>query len=326
MNKCSGCGALLQSKDREQLGYIPEEKKGNSTLCERCFRILHYNDLKQIDLDSTKDVIATVNKNGKMAFFLVDLLNIQTDVMNTYHSIQIPKCLIISKADIIPKSISFERVKSWLKEVYKIEEEVLFLSALKNFNVKSIFCILEKTRCREGYVLGYTNSGKSTLLNQLMGNHNITTSIVPNTTVDFIKIEMDSYTLIDTPGFQYDEILGPKEDISFLRKTYSKSYLKPITYQLKKGASLVIEDIIRLENESEVCNLTLYMSNKLSIKRMYAKNNHLKEKEKMSYTFKRNEDLVMKGLGFITFKTDAKINLYVGKKSVVEVRKSFFER
>lgn len=325
MSKCIGCGVILQSEDKEKIGYIPKEKQENSSLCERCFRILHYNDLKQIDLETT-DVIATVNKRGKMAFFLVDLLNIQKEVIDTYHSIQIPKCLIISKSDIIPKSISFDRVKAWLKEVYGVQEEVLFLSALKNFNVKSIFRMLERVGSKEGYVLGYTNSGKSTFLNQLMGNHNITTSIVPNTTVDFIKVECDSYTLVDTPGFQYDEVLYPKEDISFLKKTYSKSYLKPITYQLKKGASLVIEDFIRLENESEICNLTLYISNKLTIKRMYLKNNSLKEKEKISYNFKRNEDLVMKGLGFITFKTDAKINIYVDKKSMVEVRKSFFER
>ncbi len=325
MTKCSGCGVILQSEDKEKIGYIPKEKQENSSLCERCFRILHYNDLKQIDLETT-DVIATVNKSGKMAFFLVDLLNIQTEVMDTYHSIQIPKCFIVSKADILPKSISFSKVKSWLKEVYGVREEVLFLSALKNFNVKSIFRMLERVGSKEGYVLGYTNSGKSTLLNQLMGDSKITTSVVPNTTVGFIKVECDSFTLIDTPGFSYRETLYPQKNLSFLKKICSKSILKPITYQLKKGASLVIEDFIRLENESDVCHLTIYMSNHLSIKRMYLKNNFLKEKERVSYALKRNEDLVLKGLGFITFKTEAKINVYVDKKSMVEVRKSFFER
>ena len=45
MNKCSGCGVLLQDKNSDELGFV---KDLNQDLCERCFRIKHYNDYKKV--------------------------------------------------------------------------------------------------------------------------------------------------------------------------------------------------------------------------------------------------------------------------------------
>ena len=42
MTKCIGCGAELQSNDKNLKGYIPLEKS-DAIYCERCFRIQHYN-------------------------------------------------------------------------------------------------------------------------------------------------------------------------------------------------------------------------------------------------------------------------------------------
>ena len=49
MKRCIGCGAVLQTKNEKSIGYIPKEKKESAKLCLRCFRILHYNDLKMVD-------------------------------------------------------------------------------------------------------------------------------------------------------------------------------------------------------------------------------------------------------------------------------------
>ena len=44
MNKCLGCGATLQSTNKNVLGYIKEDKLNNSNYCERCFKVIHYNE------------------------------------------------------------------------------------------------------------------------------------------------------------------------------------------------------------------------------------------------------------------------------------------
>ncbi len=326
MKRCMGCGAILQSKKKEEIGYVPKEKK-EAKLCERCFRLLHYNDLKFVEISSSKKVLEQVNKTGLFAFFLVDLLNINKEVLKTYHAITAPKCFIISKVDFIPKYMNKNKIKVWLREEYDVEEEIIFLSAHKNQNIHYIENMMEQKNITESYLLGYTNSGKSTLLNKIMEEEQITTSIVPNTTIDFIKISLgNGKSIIDTPGFLYQDTLYPKDDVVFIKKINPKTFLKPITFQLKKGASLLIEDLLRIENQSEKCNMTLYMSNLLSIKKVYAQNELLKNLESTSMHLEKNQDLVLKGIGFINFKSDSKVKIYIQKPGFLEIRSSFFGR
>ncbi len=325
MNRCMGCGAVLQATDSEKIGYIPKEKLKNSELCERCFRLIHYNDLKWVEL-SSQDILNVVNKKGTYAFFLVDLLNINDEVLNTFKKIKIPKTLVVSKVDYIPKYIKKDKIKIWLKEEYKIEEEIFFLSATKNINVSAILNTLQKVGKKSAYLLGYTNSGKSTLVNCLKEDANVTASFAPNTTIDYIKIPLeDGYFLIDSPGFQYQNPIYER-NVSLIKKLNPKTFLKPITYQLKKGTSLMIEDFLRIENVSEKCNLTIYMSNLLDIKKVYEKNEFGKEFPKMEISINKNEDLVVQGLGFFNIKSNCTLKIYCKNKEWITKRKSFFER
>ncbi len=327
MNKCVcvGCGAILQCENKEQIGYIPKEKLNSDTLCERCFRLIHYNDFKMVDLQ-TENVVEVVNEKGHYAFFLVDLLNINEEIMCTFHSIHLPKTLIISKIDYIPKYIKKEKIKVWLQEEYGVKEEILFLSASKNVNVSAIFNTLEKEKKKSAYLLGFTNSGKSTLVNRLVEEASVTVSLVPNTTVDYMKIPLnDDYFLIDSPGFQYENPIYQKREVSFLKRINPKSFLKPITYQLKKGTSLILEDVLRIENISPKCNVTLYISNLLMIKKVYDKNEDLKNLPVVEYALKKNEDIVIKGLGFMNIKSDCKVKIYIENPKWIEIRKSLIE-
>ena len=49
MSKCHGCGIELQNFDNKLLGYT---KNLDSDLCERCFRIKHYNDYQKVIKDN----------------------------------------------------------------------------------------------------------------------------------------------------------------------------------------------------------------------------------------------------------------------------------
>jgi hypothetical protein len=42
MTNCKGCGAVFQSTDPNAPGYTPKE---GSEYCQRCFRLMHYDDL-----------------------------------------------------------------------------------------------------------------------------------------------------------------------------------------------------------------------------------------------------------------------------------------
>ena len=148
--KCIGCGTTLQTTNIEQKGYIREDKYQDSSYCERCFKIIHYNERIVTNLDNINDyILKEVNQKAKYVYFLVDLLNINNDAMNTFKSITCPKTLIISKLDIIPKSIKENKIINWLKEEYNIKEEVLFQSSKKNINTKALLNKLENKNIKE---------------------------------------------------------------------------------------------------------------------------------------------------------------------------------
>ena len=50
MNKiCYGCGAKLQFTNKDEKGYIPENKYEDSSYCMRCFRMIHYGEAPQAE-------------------------------------------------------------------------------------------------------------------------------------------------------------------------------------------------------------------------------------------------------------------------------------
>lgn len=325
--KCQGCGTKLQTENQEKIGYIPQKKYNDTAYCERCFKIINYNQKVVTKLDNINEyIIEEVNKKAKVVYFLIDFLNINTETINTFKKIEVPKTLVISKLDIIPKSIKTAKISNWLLENYDIDNEIIFQSTKKSINTKKIISNLDN---KEIYILGYTNAGKSTLINKIselneIDNKKLTTSLIPNTTIDFIKINLNNnLIIIDSPGFTLQNTIYKENEFELIKKVNPKTFLKPTTYQVKEITSLLIEDKIRIQS-SQKNSLTFYMSNDLEITRIFDKNNTLKEKEEIVLDIPENSDLVIKSIGFINIKKSCKLTINSDKKELFEIRKSMF--
>ena len=244
MKKCAGCGVILQTENKEELGYIPPNKINEAKYCERCFKLTHYNNTIIIPLkDINNYIIKEINKKKKNVYYIIDLLNINTETINTFKEIKSPKTLIVSKLDIIPKSIKLHKITNWLKEIYNINEEIIYISSNKEINLERIINHIERNNYKESYFIGYTNSGKSTLINTLCNkinpiNNKITTSLIPNTTLDFIKIKLtDNITIIDSPGFTLENTFYNENELDIIKRINVKKFIKPITYRTKEITS-----------------------------------------------------------------------------------------
>lgn len=330
--KCKGCGYTLQSVDKNALGYQPKTKTKNAEFCERCFKIIHYNDAKIVTLPTDQNkILDIVNHSEAFCLFLLDFLNINKATLNVYKKLKNPKALVISKSDIIPSSIKYNKIKTWLQEEYNIAEDIFFVSSKKNQNINMVINYLKSQNFSLIYFLGFTNAGKSSLINQIINSchlnyASITTSLVPNTTLDFMNIKItDQLTIIDSPGFTLKNTIYENNDIKFLKKINPKKVIKPITYQLKTNASVLIEDKMRIQNMSLKNSFTFYMSDSLILERVF-NNDKLSNLKAKEYNIQENSDIVIKELGFINIKKACKVCIYIANHDLIEIRNSLFKK
>lgn len=287
MTKCVGCGIKLQEKDKNELGYTPNL---NNELCERCFKLRNYNILtnKGINIDNDK-LINKINELNTCVLFLVDFINLDSEVIDAYKKIKSKKILIITKADIIPKNIKYQKLIQNIKNIYDIKEDLILTSSKTKLNIKTItkICLEEKNIC----LAGFTNAGKSSLINALVGS-DITVSKKSNTTQDFIKLNVDGINIYDAPGFMSN----------INRENIPRSIIRPITYQFPSKHYLLIQDI-KL-NILENSNFTIYVGNEANIIRR-------KENENVECKIivPKNSDVIIKGFCFINFKNTCMISL-----------------
>lgn len=287
MTKCVGCGIKLQNKNVNEVGYTPDLK---NELCERCFKLKNYNVLtnKGINIDNDK-LINKINELNSCILFLVDFINLDSEVIDAYKKIKSKKILIITKADIIPKNIKYQKLIQNIKNIYDIKEDLILTSSKTKLNIKTItkLCLEEKNIC----LAGFTNAGKSSLINALVGS-DITVSKKSNTTQDFIKLNVDGINIYDAPGFMSN----------INRENIPRSIIRPITYQFPSKHYLLIQDI-KL-NILENSNFTIYVGNEANIIRR-------KENENVECKIivPKNSDVIIKGFCFINFKNTCMISL-----------------
>lgn len=317
MNKCIGCGEILQTNDQNALGFV---NNINSNLCERCFRIKNYNDYKIVS-KTNKDfepIFNKINQTNDLVIIITDVFHLNID--NIINLINNKILLVITKRDIMPKSMNEERITNYINNK-KIVDKVL-VSSYKNYNLDELYSKINLYKTSNNvYIVGYTNAGKSTLINKLLYNYSdnkqeLTTSLLPSTTLSSIDIKLsDNLTLVDTPGIINDNDLSSCTNVELLKKIIPKKPIKPITFQIKSKQYIIIDNILKLELNN--VDITLYMSNNLNINRVY-KHDSLKEKLKI----KKNEDLVLEGIGFITFNKDTEISYEKIENFNIYTRKS----
>lgn len=305
MKKCKGCGAFLQISNDQIEGYT---NNISNDLCERCFRIRNYNEYKFIEKDNTDftNILKEINKTKDLIVLLVDLFNIPRDLTEITRYLNNDILLVLTKKDIFSYKIPDQKFLSYDYGIKYVDS--LVVSSNKNYNFDLLYeKINEYKKSNNVYIVGYTNSGKSTLINKFVHNYSdndisITTSNLPSTTLDTLEIKInDTLTLIDTPGILDSNNI----DINLIKKIIPKKEIKPITYQIHKKQYIYIEDIIKLESSNN--NLTFYFSNQLKIERKYNDNKKL-EIEKI-IRVKKNQDIVISGLGFIKATNDEVIKI-----------------
>ncbi len=308
MNKCIGCGSILQDTDENKDGYVLDI---NDKLCQRCFRIRYYNEYKNTIRDNNDylKILDSIN-NDDLVVYVTSLLDIRLDYIDSFKNV----IVVLTKRDILPKSVKDEKLIKYIKSRYN-PLEVIVVSSVKNYNIDYLFDTLRQYKMNNIYVVGTTNGGKSTLINKLIKNYSdndvvITSSMYPSTTLDKIEINILGLNIIDTPGLINKGSIVNYIDNNLLKKITIKKEIKPKTYQLNGKGSILIEDLIRLDYDTKGTSMTIYVNNLVNIRFLGKDNNKLLEGKCNKFSLDNNKDIVISDLCFIKFTKNVNLNIY----------------
>lgn len=327
---CRGCGIILQDDNMTQEGYTTDIE---NDLCQRCFRMKNYGEYQVVakSNDEYIEILKSIGQTKDLVLYIVDLLNLDRDLSKIREYIPNKILLVLNKRDVLPKSVSDEKIKEYIESLGFNFEDIAIISANKNYNIDILLNKIKKYQTSSKvYIVGNTNVGKSSLINKLLKNYSdnpneLTISPLPSTTLNKITIELsDTITLIDTPGLVDRENLVNYVDNDILKKINPKKEIKPRTYQLRPNQCLIIGNLVRLDYiEGEKNSFTVYVSNSLKVKRMNAsKCETLKDLNKTTIDLKYREDIVINGLGWVKVIQNGKVDVYLNKDVSVYTRKS----
>jgi len=319
MNKyCVGCGVLLQCEEPFEDGYVNPNMYNDIIMCRRCFRLKNYGEYKVAHKSNSyyKNIVKDIFKMNELVLHVVDLFNMG-NMEYIYSKVYSPAILVISKIDILPKSISHEKIIEYFKRKFPKYLDIILISSDKNYNMDLLYELIMKHKVsNEVYVLGNTNAGKSTFINKMIKNYTdnsnfIVTSCMPSTTLNVISIKInDELTLLDTPGILNDGDINTHLTEDMVKKINIKHEINPRVYQIKGEISLLFEGIGRIDvlNES---NISIYVSNNIDVSRVNFANDKLKNFESLKIKVNKEEDLVIEGLCFIKCSENTLFDVYM---------------
>lgn len=364
--RCIGCGAIIQTENKNLSGYVPsvvleKSMESGEVYCQRCFRLRHYNEVQDVELtdDDFRQMLSDLRRENALILYVVDILDFNGSMIPGFHRYvgDNPVVLLANKRDLLPKSLKENRLLHWMREQASVAglhpKEILLTSAVKRTSVEQTLEKIELLRKgRDVYVVGVTNVGKSTLINQMISlsadvKNLITTSYFPGTTLGKIEIPLDDgAVLVDTPGIIQPQQMAHFLDKKDLQTIMPKKELKPKVYQLNEGQTLFLGGLARFDvikgepKQSYVC----YVPNQLLIHRtktenaesVYEKNRgsllspprmssekEFPELKRHEWKIREKSDIVFAGLGWVTVNEPGTvIAAWVPEKTGVFIRKA----
>lgn len=360
--KCIGCGAILQSTNESEAGFIPSSGlQKEDAICKRCFRLKNYNEVMDINVDSG-DYLTMLNalyETDGLIVKVIDIMDFDSSIIPSFNRIVGDKKVItvLNKMDILPKSVNVSRlihhVKFMLSQHGISSVDAVAISAKKNHGIEQLLKTINKHRNGEDvYVVGTTNVGKSTLINRLIEDSSgekdvITTSRFPGTTLDLIDIPLgDGSFIYDTPGIVVNSQMTRNISMADLKYIMPSKELKPKNFQLNDGQTLFLGPLAAVSYKYGGHNsFTVYMSDKMVVHRTKYENhedfynNHyngllappaidtpvLNDGDVNTYTVEPNTDILISGLAFVSVRDQATVEVKVPKGVAVYIRPSIFK-
>lgn len=250
----------------------------------------HYNQVLPIsinyeDLSKNLEIIKERSKHRTSILKIVDIFDFDSSIIKDFQNIVGDKPLIylvVNKLDLLPKGVSYNRVRQWVRkkanELNLAIKDVFLVSSLNGFGVNSILETLNKNKPRFTFVVGRTNSGKSTFVNNIIsrlmkqnmklhGKGKPTISNLPGTTLNVISFPLrKGMFLFDTPGIHTSNHPLNFLTLKELHDAIPSKKIIPKIFFLKEGKTIFLGGMGRLDLISGPRTyFTVFVSHKMTL-------------------------------------------------------------
>ena len=363
--RCIGCGALIQTDNKNEIGYTPmsallKSFENDEVYCQRCFRLRHYNEIQPVNLtdDDFRRLLEQIADTNSLVVYVMDVFDFSGSLIPGLHRFvgNNDVLLVGNKVDVLPRSLKRTKIKDWMRQQANIAGlrplDVALTSGKNGDAIAHLLDLIEKYRHgRSVYVVGVTNVGKSTLINQIIkevtGDRDdvITTSRFPGTTLDRIEIPLDDESnIVDTPGIIHQDQMAHYLSAADLKYVSPQKEIKPTTFQLNAGQTLFMGALARFDYiQGDRTGITAYFENNLLIHRTKLANaddfydkhagdllapptadslDELPPLQRHEFKTTVKTDIVIDGLGWITVPADTVVAGWAPKGVSVLTRRA----
>jgi len=362
--RCAGCGVELQFLSENEIGFINisnynalvDQKK--DIFCKRCFNIKYYNKdiLFHTNIENKNYDFNHFNCQRNILLYVVDALYFDfyiPELISISKKSKIKLIIIINKFDLLKNYNTDNRFKTYYfkqinQNMIKVEK-IFCVSALKRNTLSELIQYLNELPPLTFFnVVGPSNSGKTELINSIYNSITSKETLLISspffkTTINPTIITLPNHSkLVDFFGFTRSDDLRYYFNIDNLVKIDIKKPEKLISYQLRNGQSMLIENIVRFDFFGKDvisfitncnANLTIHKSNvnkksnelsKLFNLPKAVEDRLLGEKTHLAYEFQSEKayDILIFGLGIYRVMNCSKISLEISSKINVFIRES----
>ncbi|KAK2541695.1 Noa1 [Columba guinea] len=295
---CSGCGAELHCRDGAAPGFVPAEKYRTlsegpagvaglrGAVCQRCWLLAHYGRALRLRLppEQHREVVSAALRRpprhgrGPLLLYLLDVLELPDPVLPQLPALLGPDVpaggllVVGNKVDLLPADSPGHLGRLRQRVAAACAEaglhgppvvDVRLVSAKTGFGMEGLISRLQRSwKCAgDVYLLGATNSGKSTLFNALLRSdycksratdavNRATVSPWPGTTLNLLKFPIINPTcdrIFRRQERLKEEATKTEDELSSEEKKYLKHLKKQgylvgrvgRTFQQLKSSSVI---------------------------------------------------------------------------------------
>ena len=246
--RCYNCGAVLQTKEPEETGYVPQKILDSSRedlviYCQKCFEKMKVINTGNLDLNidfETFKILDDAKATDAIIVWVIDLFafngTIPAEIVKRIKKLDVT--IIATHRDLFSKSLDDEMFENYIKE--RFNEAGIKPSAIRFIGNEDEMDIKELLASKKGhdvYIIGSLSSGKTVLINKLLKNYEnktkwpIKTENYPGTTTDVLEIPLSNSSFFyELPDLSNDtsvlakvekevqKIITPKKEIVMTRR------------------------------------------------------------------------------------------------------------